>query len=380
MADGGAPQRLRAFCQIWLSGKDVTSKFDPHLLSLTVTDKEMATDTARIELDDRYGTLELPAENDPIKIGLGWLKDSTYTVFEGVVADLEHYGSKKQGRRMHVEANAVDMLGLAKQPLKLDWHEQEGQDGKGQGKALEDVFKEAAKAAGFDSSKIASKLGQIKRPTWHMIGESFLSWASRIAEANGGNFEAQMKDGKQIAVMSEKNGTTNPDGQEMPTVDAKAGMKGNLIAWRIKPIVTRSQWKETAAEWFDRSKAKWDSTVGEIQKGEGGWFGNAKPTHTSPVPMGDKDQATNKAKSDAGTSERRRGTGWVVIDGEPKAQAQGSCQVQGVRRGVDGKYRIVEVEHSYNRKGGYICRLELEQPQLSGNLSQDWDVPTGPNR
>jgi uncharacterized protein len=56
-----------------------------------------------------------------------------------------------------------------------------------------------------------------------------------------------------------------------------------------------------------------------------------------------------------------RGTGWVVIDGEPRAKAGGRIRIAGARVGVDGDYFMEEVEHNYNPQTGFTTRIDVNK-------------------
>lgn len=365
--------RSKAFCRIWVSGKDVTERFDPHLLTVKITDKLMAIDVAVITLDDRYGTLAIPADGEPLRIGLGWRDSQIYNVFEGTVTDVEHYGQKGQGRNMQIEANAVNFLQKSKQPLKQTWEE----TSKGVGVPLKQVLEEAAKAAGINSTIIDQTIGEIRRPSWMMTNESFINFAQRIAREIGGLPKIANQDGKDLFSMSDAKSGKAADGSDMTLSEARAGPGGTLIGWRIKPLAARAQWKGSAAEWFDSNAASWDRTLKEITGGAGGWFGRAQAEYTNQATQGDKDSSEKQAGSDGDTSLKERGKGWVVIDGEPQAQAGSYIEIKGIRHGVDGRYRIAEAEHTYSKKSGYTTRCDVDNPMIQGELASEWDKPSG---
>jgi phage protein D len=75
--------------------------------------------------------------------------------------------------------------------------------------------------------------------------------------------------------------------------------------------------------------------------------------------MASQSQAKGQAGSDAGTSQREQAGGWVVVDGEPRAQSQGTCEVAGIRPGVDGPWKIKQAEHQYSRSTGFTTRMDL---------------------
>src|SRR5262249_49930740 len=90
----------------------------------------------------------------------------------------------------------------------------------------------------------------------------------------------------------------------------------NLIAWRIKPYAARPQAKAAMAQYYDLQKA----IFGKITKAIGGGapFGNAEAITQLPAlaPNSQVGDQTNEGQST--DSQRRRGTGWVQLNGEPQ--------------------------------------------------------------
>jgi phage protein D len=64
-------------------------------------------------------------------------------------------------------------------------------------------------------------------------------------------------------------------------------------------------------------------------------------------------------------SDRNKGEGSVVIDGDSGATPEGLCIVVGARPGIDGAYRIDTVDHELSRDSGFTTTLSLKQPQGS---------------
>src|SRR5262245_20807435 len=153
---------------------DVTAKLDPHLISITVTDKEDSIDKAAIELDDRDAKLNIPPDAAPIQIWLGWHTEGVHLIFEGTVDSVESgFGRRQGGRRLWIDATGTAMKSAVKSPMTMTWGEGKPPGG-GEGRTipLKQVLEEAAKKAGL-TAKISSQLGNLKRDFWHMGNESF---------------------------------------------------------------------------------------------------------------------------------------------------------------------------------------------------------------
>lgn len=371
---GTKPTRLEADCTILVSGEDVTAKWDPRLISVTVLDVESGMDEAVIELDDSEGNIDqsgaqagrltLPKLGAPVIVRLGWPNEGSFKVFTGYVWDLESMGQKRSGRRLRVEAKGAKQTG--KQRASNYWGddaEKTSGSGGDEGKTLQEVMTDSGKTAGY-TVNIDPELGAKKEKYWIQNNESFHQFGERIARQYGGVFKVQGS----TASITKAGGDSNATGQKMSTVSASAGW--NLIAWRIKPFMARPVYGKTRAQWYDRAKGvfKWSSGEGQ---GHGDAWSSAKQIFSELWPQGSEGQSKEQAAADGIHSGRARGQGWIVIDGEPQAQSQGKCKLAGARPGVDGLWTIRQVEHQYSRSTGFTTRLDVVEPTLDGS-GQDY--------
>jgi phage protein D len=356
-----APRRLRASASVFLGGQDVTDRFDPHLISISVTDKLSGIDEASIELDDRYGRIELPSDNLPLQIRFGWPGEGSFTSFNGRVSDIESYAQKRSGRRLKLSAQGLDVFQSGKAQRSQIWG-----DGIEEGKTFGEVVNELAGAAGWGKVTIDPKLASKQRKVWAMTNESPMNFIFRSVKELGGTLK--VADDKWSIMAGDS--TSDASGNALPTILAQVGK--NVLAWRIKPMTGRPQWAKTSAHWFDPAKSKWMYAKSEVRAGER--FGSAIANFLHPAPMADKDHAQAAADGSAAQSFNARGTGWVVIDGEPQATSGGSLVLSGARPGVDNSYRLEEVEQTYHRGGGFTTRAQVDS--LGTTVPITGNVPT----
>lgn len=343
-----APKRPRAFCKIIVDGVDVTDRWNPRLMSVTVIDRTGGqADEAHLELDDRYGQIAMPLAIGPsITIELGWPDEGSFAVFEsGYIMDIESSGQKRGGRTMTIIATGHDQLrGKSKEPV--NWSLSDGVEDV----TLGDAMQKAAKIAGINV-KIDSKLAQLKRKYFSANAESFLSFGQRMATEVGGDFKISGLN----ASLTVTGSGVNTDGRELFAVTATAGE--NLLAWRIRPQVARSQWASTGHEHFDPMKAAWDIVKTPVPGAQGPFAAIADYLSVGPAP--DKDVAAQWGQAGGVLSAGSRGTGWVVIDGEPRAKAGAKIMIAGARAGVDGEYTMTEVVHTYIPQTGFTTLADV---------------------
>lgn len=395
MVEHQGPRR-RAICQILVDGNDISTHLYPYLISVMVRDTlEGGTDEANIELDDRNAELQIPPDHAALQVFLGWagtgpdlfdfgrseggalygfsdvvklsneaLKEAAKfggpgmrLVFDGYVTNCESgFGRRGGGRRMWIEAKGHNDKGKNKelqQGSMGEGKEEDGQDGKKI--PLKDVMGKVFGFAGL-SVAMSPEMGKIARDYWH-INDSAMNFGRRIAQETGGFFKIS----KNKAIIVDKHGNTNATGDAMPQVDAIWAI--NLIGWRIKPYIGRSQYGSTAARYFDVGKGMWQAVKATVSASTP--HGGTDAVANGAMAVADKATGEQENKGADGDIENKRGTGWVLLNGEPEAKAGGFVRIEGARPGVDGVYRISEAEHNYTRGVGYTTRCQVIKPEIA---------------
>jgi hypothetical protein len=434
MPEHQGPRRY-AVIKIIVNGKEITSVLHPYLISCQVIDTLGGShDQCNIELDDRNAELQLPPDNVPIQVALGWAgsgpempnrgrssaigggiseateaftkKFSTGTdplfsplpydgpgmelVFDGKVSSIESgFGRRSGGRRVWIEATSGNVMGDAKEGKKQTWGEGtpddskpslgasgswstpgasgswdggagdsghasgSGGDGDGNLVPLSQVFQDAFKGTGI-VVKMPTEMANIKRPAWAM-SQSPMDFAATLGKELGGSFK--LANG--VMTFVKKGSGKNADDKDMPIIEAKWGV--NLIGWRIKPYAGRPQWGGSVARVFNVFGGVWEEAKGDI--GGSTPFGAAKALLFRALPFASKLEGEQANDGSARDSQSRRGQGWVLLNGDPRAKAGGHCYILDARPGVDGKYHMKEVEHNYTRGVGFTTRANVEFPQ-----------------
>lgn len=374
----------RAYCKIFIDDgdgmRDVTDAFRPHLISVQVISKLAGPDVCNLELDDRDALLGIPQDETPCNVYLGWAdtgpvvlptpptppgsefgfdpiknqlpfqSGGIYPVFEGQVFSVESgFARRGGGRRLWIEAHSSGMKGDGKSVQKLAM---------GDGVTpvpFSDVMKKFGELTGHTVA-MSGSIGDIKRPFW-FASESFYNWGQRMGNELGAHFKVVSGN---HAVMVEAGTGLNVNGDPMPNVSAEWGI--NLLSWRIKPYVARPQYASAKTTFFDALNGKWLSALKKI--GGSVPFGNAAAIAQLPNPAGNSQAADQSNAGTAIGSIRERGTGWVMLNGEPACKAGGRITIIGARPGVDGLYFVKEAEHNWSRKGGFTTRCDVEQPDF----------------
>ena len=226
---------------------------------------------------------------------------------------------------------------------------------------LKDMMTKVFGAAGL-SVAMSPEMEKITRDFWH-INDSPMNFGKRMAQEIGGIFKIS----KSTAVLIGKLEGVNAAGEAMPTVEAIWGV--NLIGWRIKPYVGRPQYGEAASKMFDANKGEWKTLTSAISGGTP--FGGSGAVANAVNSVADKASGDQANKGTGDDTKGRRGEGWVLLNGEPNAKANGFLFIDGARPGIDGTYTMTEVEHNYTRGVGFTTRVNVRNPKGTG-AGIDW--------
>ena len=348
----------QALFEINVGGVDVTEKFNPILEHLDVHDVSgETTDYANIILADVGGRVVMPAIGEGMTIMLGWANTGVAQVFDGIVDEVASRGGRSQGRQLTISAHGFDTEGKAKEPL--EFHKDKA--------SLNDFLSEAAGKAGL-SFQAESSIGSINRDYWAAGTESFIHLGQRIAHEVGAVFKIS---GSQAMMWPLNSPLASVGGNSSIVAQwGKGDHSGNLIDWDIAPILARPRFMQARTRYFDHMTATWK----EITKAITG-IGHQAAQHTHRQSRADDKEATNASTAADLNSQREAGSGKVTIKGDPAARTEGTCNVVGVRPGIDGTYRINGVNHQLTRAAGFVTHLEIKQPQGEAGVDGRATVP-----
>lgn len=322
--------------QVFIAGQDVTSRFDPLLLSIKITrSAKEASDEATLELSDHHGQILLPQERALVLININGAQ-----AFEGFVSDVDYEFDKGDGRRLTVSASSIDQGSKVKEPVMR--HKDDA--------SFQDVAKEWGAKAGLQVS-LAGSITGVHRKYWLAQNESFMSWGQRMAQEYGASFKII---GSRCFIVSLNEGISI-SGKTLPPVDAACG--DNLKSGSIAPIISRPKFKNVEISYFDVAKGK------RVKVDAPTGIDDVDSALRTVITAADEDQAKKRAEAHGKNSDREKGGGSVTILGNVYAEPEALCNLSGIRPGIDGSYRIASVEHSLTKKGGFETTLNLKQPQ-----------------
>jgi phage protein D len=332
----------RALFKVVVNGVDYTSRFDPVLKSITVSDsKGTKSDTANIVVADPNGQTYLPEPKAKVQISLGHEGQGIGLVFRGEVDSVSCSVTKGGGRDIKISCKGLDTRGKAKQPA-----ERSAED-----KTFGDVAQDWGQRAGFSAVRVSPGLQSVQRPYWSMQNESFIHWGERIAREIGATFRISDNE----AIFVEEDAQQSASGKTLPTVTATYGQ--NLISAQVDPYSGRSQFQETRVRFYDRQQARFREEVVQVPEASGT---SARSLRTESA--GSQATAQQTARTKGKKSKRKKGSGSVVILGDSRARPEGMLNIVGVRPGVDGAYKIQSITHKYEKGSGYTTSISCGDP------------------
>jgi phage protein D len=320
-------------CRVIIAGQDVTSRFDPHLLSLKVSRSgKSASDETDIDLADPDGSIVLPQKRSPVEITVGGV-----SAFSGFVADVDYDFS--EGRKLTVSASSVDQGSKVKEPAMR--HKDDA--------SFSDVAKEWGAKVGLTVS-VAGTIASVERAYWLSQNESFMSWGNRIAAEIGASFKIQGSKAYFVGINEGLSGS----GKALRPVTAAWGV--NLLGGSISPIISRPKFKNVKISYFDIAKG--EHTEVDVPTG----IDDVDAALRTAITSADESQSKQKGKAIGKNSDREKGSGSVSILGAIYAEPEAMLMLSGVRPGIDGSYRISSVDHEIG-SSGFRTNCTLKQPQ-----------------
>lgn len=326
-------------CRVLVAGEDVTSRFDPHLISLSVDRSSGdASDECDLTIADPDGNIVMPQKRSPIEITVRGT-----SIFSGFVSDID-YKFGRSGRRLTVSGSSVDHGSRVKEPVIR--HKDDA--------TFPAVAAEWGSRIGL-SVTVAGSISNIQRAYWFSQNESFMSWGNRIASEIGASFKIQGNKAYFVAINEGLSGS----GKALPTIRATYG--DNMIDGNISPIISRPKFKNVKIRYFDIAKGEYVET--DVKTG----IDDVDSALRHVITSADESQAKQKGGAHGKKSDREKGGGSINILGDETAEPEAPFIVSGVRPGIDGTYRLSSVGHSIGRDG-FVTSCTVKQPSAGAGV------------
>lgn len=313
--------------RLTLDGKDISDRFRPRLISLTLSEKRgNESDQLDIVLDDSDGRLAIPKQGALLSLQLGWAAGTGVAVGlldkgKFMVDEVEHSGSPDI---ITIRARAVDFTNAARVRNLKSWT----------GKTLGDVIGELAGKLGL-TAKVAPALAGITIPVIEQGRMSDMALIRKLGKRH--DAVATVKAGNLLFSPIGKGTTASGRPLPMTTIDRSAGDSHSFKR------AARDDYSGVTAYWHDPDSAeRTGETVGETDK----------PKHLKRT-YGSKADATAAAGAENSRQKRAAATlSFALALGRPGIYPEQRTRVSGFKPEIDAiTWLIVDVTHNLNDRG-----------------------------
>ena len=323
------PEPAVAEFRIVIDGRqDATDAMRDRLVDLTITDEAgEQSDTAEIRLDDRDGKIELPRKGAEIEISLGWgggklTKTGRYTVDETEVGGPPD--------TLVVRARGADMHSELKAHKSRSWDDV----------SIGDLVSGIAADHGLEP-RVGNSLRRVRILYLDQTDESDLHLLTRLPR----DYDAVAKPASGRLLFVPQGQAESASGQAMPVVQVRPHHLGR---WRVT-LVDRGEYGAVRAHWREEGAA-----TRMTEKA-----GNRDPVYMLKRLHASATEASEAAR--AKLAALSRGTGafaGTFSRGNPVLTAEAELELQGFRKGVDGRWICTRTTHALTGRGGYTTRVQ----------------------
>lgn len=317
--------------RVILDGMDLTDRFKPRLLDLTLTESRGGeADQLDLRIHDHDGRLALPRRGVELSMAIGWVDAGL--IDKGIfrVDEVEHSGSPDM---ITIRARSVDLSHPMRTRRERSWHQV----------TLGDVVRTLAGEHGLQA-RIAPALASIAIAHLDQTGESDVHLLSRLGQRY--DAVATVKSGS-LLFMPIGSGAT-ASGEPLPSA-----------------LITRGDGDKHRYSLADRDtysgvRAYWNNKPGANRKsvlvGDSGNAKRLRETYNS--------EAEAKEHAKAEWARVKRGAAkldYTLALGRADLYPEQKLRVRGFKPEIDDTgWLIAKATHNISGSGGFTTQLELE--------------------
>lgn len=329
--------------RIQLGDEDITPRFTPRLISLTLTDKRgMEADELDLQLDDSDGALALPARGVELRVWIGWAGAALTDKGRYTVDEIEHSGAPDV---LNIRARSADLAdGSLTTKKERSWHEV----------TLGNLVRSIAQDAGLQPA-IGPALDGERIEHLDQTNESDAHLLTRLAQRY--DAVATVKAGRLLFMPA--GAGTSTSGQPLPvlTITRRDGDHHRY------GLTDRNTYTGVIAYWHDLKTAK----RSKVQVGKPKWHRHAVKVGTDGYRKHLRETYATKEEAEkaaAAELERlKRGGANLSLTlalGQPELFPEMPARTLGWKPEIDATEWIVkEVRHQIG-DGGFVTEVELE--------------------
>lgn len=319
--------RVEPACLLEIGGQDVTARFTPRLLSITVTDNSgEAADEVEIELDDRGYVLEEPRRGAALTVHLGWVGEPLHPAGRFVVDESWPEGPPDI---LKIKGKAADMRGGLKATRSRAWRET----------TVGEIVKTIAGEHELTPA-VSAELAGVAITHRDQAGESDLNFLTRLGRDLGA--VAAPKGG--ALVFAPAASAASPTGKRLSTVTLD---RMDLTSWRGVGA-DRSAYGTVKARYPNRATGRNAFAVA----------GSGDPSRTLRNTYPDQAAALAAAEAELARLGREEGGVELTLPGRAEIAAQTPIVLTGLRPSLSRRWIATTVVHRLDwASGGFTTTV-----------------------
>ena len=318
--------------RVILDGRDLTSRIEPRLQGLTVTEcRQDEADSLDLTLDDHDGRLDIPERGAVLEVSIGWLGSPLTPKGKFTVNEVEHSGAPDV---ITIRARSASMTKGMGERKEKSWH----------GKTIGAIV--GAIAATYSlKPAVGAALGKIQIPHVDQTNESDMAFLTRLAK----RYDAVMtvKDGNLLFMPIGEGKTAS--GKQLQVL-AIARSDGDQHRYHI---AERENYAGVKARYHSGAKG---ATKDVIVGGE-----SEKNLKVLPEIYPTEAEAKAAADSEYKRTQRSQATmDYTLAEGRAEIFPELPVTVSGFKPKIDETPWLVKRVRHFIADGGFTSTLELE--------------------
>ncbi len=325
-----APYPIPAW-RVTLDGQDLTARFAPRLISLTLSEcRGDEADQLDLVIRDNDGRMALPRRGVQLQVSLGWQDRGLFNKGTFTVDDVEHSGPPDI---ITIRARSADLTGAVRSRKERSWHDT----------TLGAILGTIASEHSLKVS-IAPGLAGVAIPHLDQANESDVNLLTRL----GKRFDAVATIKAGTLIFSPIGAGVTASGAELPTLQ----ITRESGAQHRYNVADREKYTGVRAYWGDRNAARRKAVL----------VGTAENEKKLQATYATEQEATQQASAEFKRLERGSATmSYTLALGRADISPEQMLTVSGFKNEIDGTgWLVAKATHSIDPGSGFTTELELE--------------------
>jgi phage protein D len=318
--------------QITLNGKDLTSKIEPRLVSLTLDESRAdEADMLMLVLDDSDGKLAIPKRGEVVRASIGWADTGLVDKGSFTINEIEHGGSPDT---LTIQARSASMTNAMNERKEKSWH----------GETIGSIVRKIAGAHNLKAAVTAS-LAKVAIGHIDQTHESDMSFLTRLAK----RYDAVMTVKDSHLLFMPIGAGASVSGKPLKSIELTR-RDGDRHRYHVSE---RENYSTVRAFYHATGRAKRKSVV---VGGE-----NNHSIKVLPETYPTEAEARAAATSELKRTQRSQATmSYTLALGRPDLYPEVPVYLNGFKPDIDDESWLVKKVRHEVADGGYTSELELE--------------------